>query len=272
MRIGIAGLGLIGGSLALALRGRHEISGYDVDGPTRELAVRAGIPMVERLDGLLPADVVVVATPVGAVLPTLAALAPRADACVLMDVSSIRAPVESFVRDGGGGSARIVGLHPMAGRSASGFASADPGVLAGRAFLIVPSASADAEAMALAGTLARDAGGAPTVCSAVEHDRILALTSALPLALSAALSLTASDAVRDLAPFAGPGYRDTTRLADTPADLAEALLLANAANVVVAIARLRTMLGELERAVAEHDVPALRDLLARASAARADLR
>ncbi|MEK7863485.1 MAG: prephenate dehydrogenase/arogenate dehydrogenase family protein [Chloroflexota bacterium] len=272
MRIGIAGLGLIGGSLAQALGGHHEITGHDIDRGTRDLAASAGIRMVERLDELLPADAVIVATPVAAVLPTLATLAPRAGVCVLIDVSSVRAPVESFVRGGGGGTARIVGMHPMAGRSGSGFAAADPALLAGRPFLIVPTSTADAAALALAGALARDVGGVPTVCSAVEHDRILALTSALPLALAVALSLTASEAVGDLAPFAGPGYRDTTRLADTPAELAMALLRSNAANAVVAIARLRTTLDELERAVAEQDVAALRDLLGRASAARQALR
>ncbi len=272
MRIGIVGLGLIGGSLAQALRGHHEVTGHDIDSGTRDLAARAGIRMVERLDDLLPADAVIVATPVAAVLPTLATLSPRAGACVLMDVASVRAPVESFVLSGGGGAARIVGMHPLAGRSASGFAAADPALLAGRPFLIVPTGTADAEATALAGSLARDAGGVVTVCSAVEHDRILAFTSALPLALAVALSLAASEAVSDLGPFAGPGYRDTTRLADTPADLAMALLLGNGANAVVAIARLRTTLNELERAVAERDVAALRDLLARASAARDVLR
>ena len=270
MRIGIAGLGLIGGSLALALRERHEITGFDVSQETRDAAAAAGLRVVERLEALLPADAVIVATPLTAVLPTLGELIGRAGSAVLLDVASVRGPVDGFAREQGDG-AQIVGLHPMAGRSARGFAAADASLFAGRPFLVVPTAHTDARAMAVAGEIARDAGGVVTVCSAAEHDRIVALVSALPLALAAALSAAAADGTTDLAAFAGPGYRDTTRLAGTPLDLAEAMLLSNAGNVVAAIARFRATLDELERAVAERDRDGLRRILERAASARAML-
>ncbi len=270
MRVGIAGLGLIGGSLALALRDRHEITGYDVDPAACEQARRADLRVVARLDEVLPADLVIVATPIAAILPTLAALEPRAGAAVLADVSSVRGPVEAFARDRGG-AVRIVGMHPMAGMTASGFRSADAALFRGRSFLVVPHPGADAQAMALVGEVARDAGGVVTVCSAAEHDRVVALTSALPLALAVALSVGAADGATELAPFVGPGFRDTTRLAATGPDLAEALLLANSANVIVAIARLRTALDDLERAIADRDAEGLRAVLERARTMRARL-
>ena len=267
MRIGVVGLGLIGGSLALALRSRHEVLGFDVDRSARDAARLGGIETVDTLGALLPADAVVIATPLAAVLGTLAALEPRAGGAVLIDVSSVRAPVDAYARGDGG--VRIVGMHPMAGRAARGFTAADPAVLAGRPFLIVPTARSDASAMSLAGRIAGDAGGVVTVCSAAEHDRIVAVTSALPLAIAAALGVAASETTPSLAPFAGPGLRDATRLAETPMELAEAILLANAANVVAAIARLRALLDQLERAVAERDAGTVRELLARAAAGRA---
>ncbi len=270
MKIGIAGLGLIGGSLALALRDRHEVVTYDVDRPTREAAGARGLAAVDDLAQLLPAEALIVATPMTAVLPTLAALAPRANGAVLVDVASVRSPIDAFARDQANG-ARMVGLHPMAGRSARGFASADPSLLSGRPFLVVPTASSDAGALAVAGQLARDAGGLVTVCSAAEHDRIVAVTSALPLAFAAALAIAAAEATPGVAAFAGPGLRDATRLAATPDDLAESLLLANAGNVVAALGRVRVLLDELERAVADHDVAGVRALLARAASARAAL-
>jgi prephenate dehydrogenase len=267
VKVGVAGLGLIGGSLALALRKRHEVRGYDVARETREAARAAGLNVVDTLDALLPADAVIVATPMTAVLPTLAALAPRAGPAVLVDVASVRGPIDAFARDQANG-ARFVGMHPMAGRSESGFAAADAALLMGRPFLLVPTVTSDAPAMAVTGQVARDAGGVVTVCSAAEHDRVVALVSALPLALAAALSIAAADGASDLATFAGPGYRDTTRLALTAPDVAEPLLLANSGNVVAAIARLRAVLDELERAIAERDAPAVRAVLARAAEAR----
>jgi prephenate dehydrogenase len=270
VKIGVVGLGLIGGSLALALREAHEVTGFDISRETRDAAKARGIRVTERADALLPADAVIIATPMTALLPTLAALAPAAKSAVLLDTASVRAPVDAFAREHGDGAA-MVGLHPMAGRSAQGFAAADPAILARRPFLIVPTARADARAMTVAGDVARAAGGTPTVVSAAEHDRIVATLSALPLAVAAALAVVGVDAVPRAADLAGPGYRDATRLALTPVDLGEALLSANSANVIAAIARLRAVLDELERAVAERDTAAIRDVLARASSSRSAL-
>jgi prephenate dehydrogenase len=270
LKIGIVGLGLIGGSLALALRDGHDVAGFDISRETRDAARARGIRVVERVDALLPADAVVVATPMTAVLPTLAALSPAANGAVLLDTASVRAPVEAFARDHRDGAA-IVGIHPMAGRSAQGFAAADPAILARRPFLIVPTARADVRAMTVAGEVARAAGGTPTVVSAAEHDRIVATLSALPLAVAAALAVVGADAVPRAADLAGPGYRDATRLAATPVDLGEALLSANGANIVAAIARLRAVLDRLESAIAERDTAAIRDVLGRGASARAAL-
>jgi prephenate dehydrogenase len=269
MRIGIVGLGLIGGSLALALRGKHDVRGYDLSRETRDAARASGVTTVDSLEALLPAEAVIVATPLAAVLPTLAALAPGASGAVLLDTASVRGPVDAFAREQGG--APIVGLHPMAGRSGRGFALADPALLTGRPFLVVPTATSDAASLELAGRIARDAGGVVTVCSAAEHDRIVALVSALPLAVATALSVTAADVVPGLATFAGPGLGDTTRVAATPPDLAETILLANSGNVVAALARLRVVLDEIERAVAERDSSGLREILGKAAAARSAL-
>jgi len=96
LNVSIAGLGLIGGSLALALKTRHRVSGFDIDASTREAALAAGIDIVGALEELLPADAVIVATPMAAIVPTLASLAQRSGNAVLLDVASVRAPVEAF--------------------------------------------------------------------------------------------------------------------------------------------------------------------------------
>jgi prephenate dehydrogenase len=268
VNVSVAGLGLIGGSLALALKTRHRVTGFDIDASTRDAALAAGIDVVGALDALLPADAVIVATPIAAIVPTLEALASRAGTAVLLDVASVRAPVEVFAASAPA-SCRIVGFHPMAGRSGSGFAAASAELLELRPFLVVPTVRSDTAAMALAGALARDAGGEVTVCSAAQHDRIVAVLSALPLAFASALALTGAETVDgNLAALSGPGFGDSTRLALTAPDLGSAMLLANAQNVRGALERARKVLDDVDRAIAAGDVAALSAILERAAQAR----
>ena len=248
MNISVAGLGLIGGSLALALKERHHVTGFDTDPKTRDAARAAGIDMVASLEALLPADAVIVATPMHAVVPTLVLLAPHAGTAVLLDVASVRASVEIFAASAPGG-CRIVGLHPMAGRSGAGFGAASAELLKGRPFLVVPTARSDTQAMALAGTIARDAGGEVTVCSAAQHDRIVAVLSAVPLTFAAALALTGAETVDgNLASLSGPGFGDSTRLALTSPELGSAMLLTNGENVRAALTRARAILERAAQA------------------------
>ncbi len=271
MNIGVAGLGLIGGSLALALKERHRVTGFDTDAKTRDAARLAGIDVVGSLAALLPADAVIVATPMQAVVPTLEALAARAGTAVLLDVASVRGPVETFAASAPAG-CRIVGLHPMAGRSETGFGAASVELLERRPFLVVPTARSDTAALALAGTLARDAGGEVTVCSATQHDRIVAILSAVPLTFAAALALAGSETVDgNLASLSGPGFGDSTRLALTSPDLGSAMLLANGENVRAALTRTRAILDEVDRAIASGDAAALTAILERAARARREL-
>lgn len=269
MNIAVAGLGLIGGSLALALRSRHNVRAFDTDEATRRAARAAGIETADRLEDLLPADVGIVATPLASVVTTLAALAERAGTTVLLEVGSLKAAVAAFAETAPD-AARIVGMHPMAGATTFGFAAARADLFRDRPFLIVPTARSDASAMTIAGTVARDAGGIATVCSAIVHDRAMAVLLAAPLAAASALAITGVEA-GPLLPLAGPGFRDTTRLAATPLDLAEQLLGANAAHVVGVLAALRAALEEIEGAVAERDREGLRRLLTRAAEVRATL-
>ena len=235
MRVGIAGCGLIGGSLALALRGTHDVRAYDPAGT-------GDIPSVTRLEDLLPADVVIVATPLPRVVPTLAALVHHSERAVLLDVGSLKRDVVAFAETAPSAS-RIVGGHPMAGTTDRGYAAARADLFRDRPFFLVPTIRSDERSMAIAGDVARAAGAVPTVVSAAEHDRIVATLSGLPLAIALALARTGAD-VSDLA---GPGFRDATRLAGTPPELAAALLRGNAAEVRAAIATFRAALDDVER-------------------------
>lgn len=237
MRVGIAGCGLIGGSLALALRDGHAVRAFDPRGT-------GDIAGVDRLDDLLDADVVVVATPVRQIVPTLRALAAHGSPAVLMDVGSLKREV-AVMAESAPAAARIVGGHPMAGGTDQGFAAATAELFRGRPFFLVPTARSDERAMGLAGDVARATGGIPTVVSAGEHDRIVATLSGLPLLVARALARVGGD----VSAFAGPGFRDATRLAATPPELADALLNGNADEVRKALAKLRDALDAVEREI-----------------------
>jgi prephenate dehydrogenase len=270
VKIGIAGLGLIGGSLALALRERHEVTGYDNDERVRAAAKADGIRIATRLEELVPADAVLVATPLSAIVPALEQLAARSDGAVLIDTGSLKRRVADYAAGRAPTSARIVGGHPMAGTTSAGFSAADPGLFRGRAFLLVPTARSDDGAMAIAGVIAREVGAIVTVCSADVHDRAMARLVAGPLAAAAALAVAGAQA-EPLLGAAGPGFRDSTRLADTPADLATELLFGNDADAAAAIGSIIEGLTQLRDALERGDRDYARSFLAAARSVRSEL-
>jgi len=262
MRVGIVGLGLIGGSLALALRGRYEVTGWSPSPGTRAAAGAAGVAIAADLGALLPADAVIVCAPLAEIVPTLERLAARSGNAVLIDVGSLKGPVAAYALRAPA-RARIVGGHPMAGTTATGFAAAEAGLFRDRPFLLVPTARSDEASLTLAGELARAAGGIVTVLGAEAHDRVVAVLSALPFLVAAALARAGAElAGSATASLAGPGFRDTTRLAGTPPSLAASMLAGNSPNVLEALARFRASLDALERAVATGDPATIAGALA----------
>ena len=269
MKIGIAGLGLIGGSLALALRDLHEVTGYDVDEAARRAAASDGIRVAVTLDELMPADAVVVATPMAAIVTTLERLAARAYGSVLLDTGSLKRAVADFASRAPA-DARIVGGHPMAGTTSSGFSAADKQLFRGRPFLLVPTERSDDAAMAVAGEIVRDLGATVTVCSATVHDRAMARLLAAPLATAAALAVAGAEAA-PLVSAAGPGFRDSTRLADTPLSLAVDLLFASPKDTGAAIGSVIDGLEQLRDRLAQSDREYVQSFLRTARAVRDEL-
>ena len=269
MKIGIAGLGLIGGSLALALRERHDVTGYDNDERARAAAKADGLRTVASLDELLPADVVLIATPIGTIVPTLERLVTRADGAILLDTGSLKRDVFEYAARAPA-SARIVGGHPMAGTTSSGFSAADAGLFRDRPFLLVPTERSDDRAMGIAGTVARDLGAVVQVCSADVHDRAMARLVAAPLATAAALAIAGAEADPLLA-AAGPGFRDSTRLAATPVSLAVELLFGNGKNTHMALDAVVDALEQLRSAIDQGDREYVKNFLLAARSVRDEL-
>ncbi len=191
-RIVIIGLGLMGGSLALALKGRcAEVYGIDSDQATLELARRQNI--VDRADSdparLLPgADMVILAAPVPMILNLLEQLpAFMPDPCVVLDLGSTkRLIVEAMSRLPD--RFTPIGGHPLCGKEKLSLANAERTIYYAAPFLLTPLERTSARALSAAKQIIEAIGAKAIILDAEEHDRVLAATSHLPFLLSSALS------------------------------------------------------------------------------------
>lgn len=215
--LAIVGPGLIGTSVALAARRAWPsllITTVDRDGV---------------LDAVAAADTVVLAAPVDAIAEMVASAARGWRAALVIDTGSTKQAIVATAR--AAGLANFVGGHPMAGAATSGAAAARADLFDGRPWFLVP-ADAGSPACARAEALVAALGATPVVMrdDGGEHDRLMAAISHLPQVVAAALMKVAGDAAgeRGLA-WAGPGLRDTTRLAASAATVWESVLATNAA-------------------------------------------
>ena len=193
-RIAIIGLGLIGGSLGLALKGGG-LAGVEIVGYSRraEVALRAkGLGAVDRAEGDLAsavrdAGLVIIATPVLAIRDILLGIAPHLPGgCVVSDTGSTKARVLEWARECLPPNVDFVGGHPMAGRETSGLDDADASLFKGRIYCLVPAPGTGEGAVQSMVRVVESVGARPLFVDAAEHDLLAAGVSHLPLLLSAA--------------------------------------------------------------------------------------
>ncbi len=266
-RVAIIGVGLVGGSVGLALKARRlarHVAGVTLDGRSLRAALRARAIDSGSTDletGVLGASLVVLAAPVGS-LPRLArdVLALVSTDCVMTDVGSVKKEVVRAA----GRDPRFVPGHPMAGSERSGVEHASAELFEGSVAVLTPARSA-AWAIARVALLWRRLGARVVRMSAREHDARAAAASHAPFAAAAAIvDALASKA----AALAASGFRDTTRVAASDPALWAEILVANRAEVVRSLGTVRSSLRRIETAVRAGDERRLRSLLARSARAR----
>lgn len=278
-RLGIAGVGLIGGSLALAARRAglaRETVGFGRTRANLDVALARGI--VDRAGTepsvLAGSDLVLLATPVSLLGATAAAVAPwLAPGAVVTDAGSVKAPIVDAVSSLGP-AIRFVGGHPIAGTEDSGAAAADADLFRGARCVLTPVASTDPDALARVRALWEAVGMEVVVMSPAEHDAVLALTSHVPHVLAFALAIEAGDTAArdgiDALPFAGPSFRSATRVAASSPETWRDVLSTNAPSLSLALGRVRARIDEIERA-ARSDPASLERLVERARSVRRSL-
>ena len=277
-RLTVAGVGLVGGSLAAAVREARlagEVVGFGRG--AENLAVARERGLVDRVTrdpaaAVRDADAVVLAAPVAACAELAAAFAPHARrGAILTDVASVKAGLVADLEARWAGIGPVVGAHPIAGSEASGAGAARADLFRGQRCILTPTAVTAPDALARIRTLWERVGARVETMSPAVHDELLARVSHLPHVLAYALVAAVGEARIDGRPaldYAGSGFRDTTRIAGSPAEIWRDIALGTAVPLRAALAEFRAALDRLERLVAAGDAAALEEALASARAVR----
>jgi prephenate dehydrogenase len=249
LRIAVVGVGLIGGSIALAARERLDasVAGFDASAEALRLAGERGAiddqcaTVADAVDG---AEAVFVAVPVGR-LPDAAraALAAAPQGCVVTDVGSTKRAIVAALGD-----PRFVGGHPLAGAETSGVRHARGDLFEGATWYLTPTAATSGILYERLHRLLHSIGARPTAIDPETHDTILATVSHLPHVLANVLVAHAAQALAaggERLPATGPSFRDATRVAGAPSAIWTDIYLSNrdavAAGIDDMIARLRAV-------------------------------
>jgi len=278
MRVAILGLGQIGGSVARALVAAGDpwrVAGWTRSADGRRAAAEGGIATADSIvNACAGADLVVLAAPPLTCLELIDALAGQtgrdlAPGAVITDVASTKAAITARAAERG---LRFVGGHPMAGRETSGYPASDPGLFAGRPWVVTPTEPPDAEAEARVAALVTACGAEVVRLGAAEHDAAVAAVSHLPLVLAAALVETIAGAPGwpQEQRLAAGGWASMTRLARGDVDMGTGILATNGSAVAERLSALRGVLDEW-LAELEADPPDPDRLRGRLASARARL-
>lgn len=267
--VAIIGVGLMGASLAAALRAVDFAScivGIDENPESLALAVEQGwLDRGVAELGPHEADIVVLATPVGAMPGLLARLQPLLSArAVITDMGSVKGPVAQAAETLG--LARFVPGHPIAGAERSGPAAASAALFVKRVVVLTPREGCDLEAVAVVRAMWEAAGAHVLIAEPGVHDRMVAYTSHLPHLLAfACADLLAEEAEdHDLYPFVGAGLRDFLRIAGSDPVMWRDVCQANAALLGPVLAAYGERLAAYGRALAAGDFVSLQTQFAKA--------
>ena len=273
LRVGIVGLGLMGGSLALALRGRvARLLAVEPRPDSRQTALREGIvdEAVEDLSDRLPVDLLVLATPARSILNTLGRLpALWPDGCMVIDLGSTKGAIVAAM-DALPERFAAIGGHPMCGKETSGLAAAVADLYQGQIFVLCHTQRTTPALEATALALIDAIGARPLVLDAAEHDAIVAVVSHLPSILSAALMRAAAD--EHLWAISASGFRDTSRLAGADPRMMLDILMTNREAILAALDGYTAELAAAREALARGDEATLGEWLAAAQVSHAAYR
>jgi len=259
---GIVGVGLMGGSLGLALRARGvSVAAVDENSAALSLALKRGAAdSVSAEPSILAgAELVVICTPPRAIAAAAARALPHLkQGSLLCDFGSIKAPIVQAIEPLLTSGVRFLGLHPMCGTAGQGIETAREDLFAGAVLIATPTAHTESSALAQVDEFAHLLGMRLVCVSPDEHDRQVATLSHVPYLISVALARLAPGVQ-----CAGPAFRDATRVATSPPALWEQILSMNRSHLLAAVEQLceeLKRLGNLQGEALKNALEKVREL------------
>jgi prephenate dehydrogenase len=270
--VAIVGVGLIGGSIGLGLRGRglaRQVVGIGRREASLRLAKKLGAVTSTTLDlarGVAEADLVVVCTPVGRIVEDVRA---AAVACrpgtLITDAGSTKAQIVADLEGNLANETRFVGSHPLAGSEQSGVGAATADLFVNRVVVLTPTKKTKEEDCQTLSRFWSAIGARITRMTPAAHDKTLAATSHLPHLVASALA--GATPAEDLG-LAASGWADTTRVAAGDPAMWTQIFLSNQAQVLTALARYEKVLLSFRSALLRKDAAKLERILAEAKQKR----
>jgi len=277
-RLAVLGVGLIGGSLARALRAKglvREVVGCGRDEGNLRRGVELGVIDRYTFDPAVAAahaDVVVVAVTLGATADVLARISPAlGPQTIVTDVGSTKQSVVAAARASlGARFPRFVPGHPIAGGERTGVEASNPALYERHRVILTPTPDADPAAVAVVEQMWIATGAHVSRMEPAHHDEVLAATSHLPHMLAFALvdCLAGLSEAGEIFEYAAGGFRDFTRIASSSPDMWRDIALHNRDSLATMCARFEETFGLLRRALDAGDGAALRAMFARAKDVR----
>lgn len=277
-RLTIIGVGLIGGSLARAIRqvnGCEEIVGCGRDQAHLQQALELGV--VDRIEtdiaqAVSGADMIVVCVPLAAMPAVFQAMAGHlADNVVITDVGSAKLEVIKIAQQALADQFPVfVPGHPIAGTEKSGVTASFPALFEDRTVILTPTAQTDARAIEHVRQLWTYTGARLTTMDAQHHDHVLAATSHMPHILAYALvdTLARLDDSEEIFTYAAGGFRDFTRIASSDPVMWRDVCIANRDEILTVLAEFQTTLNQLMTAIEQADGQVMMEIFSRAKQVR----
>ncbi|MGH7806801.1 MAG: prephenate dehydrogenase [Thermodesulfobacteriota bacterium] len=272
-KITVIGLGLIGGSLAWALKksGRvGEVFGVDLDEKAIDYAVREGVIDDGSKDiekGVSQSDLIVIATYVG-IIPKVAKsiISLVSKGTIITDVGSVKGKIVNEIEELLPSHLYFVGGHPIAGTERSGVWASDLRLFNGKRCILTPTLKTHPEALAKVKSLWESVGARVFTMDAETHDRVFSFVSHLPHLVAYALvnSVASQRVLHNMLDFAGGGLRDYTRIGASSPEMWSDIFLMNRENVLESIREFKKSLERIEELVAGENLIELREELNRA--------